>query len=249
LDAYDISAWWDYGLEAGKSFEPQIMEELASTGLVCPIWCTASVNSDWVIREASFGLDNGKLLPARLQEAVLPARFESIQCQDLVGWNGTAESYQLTAFASSIVERLGRPLRPAADKLRALRTLSVLTPLGGEESPNPVVSRLRVERATQMSLGGSVMDLFWNGERLGDVRMGNTIELTAPPGEGELQVGMRHAIGREMSFTEPVQLTLAAGRTTYVRLKLEANLFGFPAINFWLDASPIAQTRGWIRSA
>jgi hypothetical protein len=129
LDAYGLSVWWDYGLEAGKGYEPQIMAELAAAGLVVPIWCAESIRSEWVAKEARYGLENKKLLPARLEAVRPPDPFEPIQAQDLVDWNGAVESFQITALAAAICTHLGKTLTPNADKLRALRALKSLTPI------------------------------------------------------------------------------------------------------------------------
>lgn len=129
LDAYGLTVWWDYGLEAGKGYETQIVTELQAAGLIMPLWCEESIHSVWVAREAKFGLDHEKLLPARLQAVRPPDPFEPIQAQDLVGWDGAVESFQITALAAAICAKLGKALSPAADKLRALRALSSLSPL------------------------------------------------------------------------------------------------------------------------
>lgn len=146
LDAYGLSVWWDYGLAAGKDYEPQIMAELAAAGVIIPLWCEESIHSEWVAKEARFGLDHKKLLPARLQSVRPPDPFEPIQAQDLIGWDGSVESFQITTLAAAICSKLGATLTPAGDKLRAMRALAPLAPLshararGGVAGPAPAAS-------------------------------------------------------------------------------------------------------------
>ena len=159
LDAYSISAWWDYGLEAGREFEPQILSELAAADLICPIWCKESVRSVWVAKEAQFGLDHGKLLPARLEAVEPPTPFASMQAQDLLGWDGSVESHMVIGFASTVARRLNRPLIPLADKLSALRALSPLEPLErSNKSNHPSVEERWL--ALEKSLDVRRLDIF-----------------------------------------------------------------------------------------
>ena len=137
LDAYGITAWWDYGLEAGLEFEPQIMAELEKANLVVPLWCEESVLSEWVAKEAAHGLKRNKLMPARLQSVPPPLDFGHIQSQDLVQWQGTADGYQVIALAHAINQRIGRDFSPQSDKLRALTSLPALNPLNHVDASDP----------------------------------------------------------------------------------------------------------------
>jgi formylglycine-generating enzyme required for sulfatase activity len=129
LIPYEIKAWWDYGLEAGKEYEPEILRKLDESLLVCPLWCQLSIESQWVAREAQAGVDGGKFFPARLQRVTPPDAFEKWQAQDLVGWQGAPDDPRVQAFAVSVLNRLGRPMKLNADLLRGLRALPLLPPL------------------------------------------------------------------------------------------------------------------------
>lgn len=245
LDAYGISAWWDFGLEAGADFEDQIFAELNTASLICPIWCCESIKSKWVFKEASVGIDQDKILPIRLQSVTPPSKFELIQSHDLVDWSGSTESYQITSLASAITNRLGTNLQPIPDKLRVLGSLPALPPLGKDANEESPLATLLIERAKQMSLGATMMDLFWNGERIGEIKRGKSIEFKILSGRGELQLGMRHATEKEMIFSEPLTLTLQEGRTSFVRLKVDKNLYGYPKVNFWVDTNSVAIKKDW----
>ncbi|MEO1324950.1 MAG: TIR domain-containing protein [Pseudomonadota bacterium] len=136
LDSYGISVWWDFGLEAGEEFEPQILAQLRAASLIVPLWCDESIQSQWVMKEAQFGLDNSKMLPARLQSVKPPKPFDRVQAHDLAGWNGSAESVQVLGLATKICERIRKPLKPEMDKLIGLRSFAALDPLPPRISQN-----------------------------------------------------------------------------------------------------------------
>jgi hypothetical protein len=104
---------------------------------------------------------------------------------------------------------------------------------------------LLVERANQLSLGLMTMTLFWNHERVGEVRAGKSVEIKLIPGEGDFQAGMLSPFTRKMYFTQPLRLKLAGDKVTFIRVKADPNLFGWPSINFWVDGNPVPQKAGW----
>jgi len=138
LRAYNVSVWWDYGLEAGESFRAQITGELAKARIVSPLWCAQSVVSKWVAMEAELGKD--KLVPARLQKVRPPQAFEAIQAADLIGWDGAIGHPRVVAFVRKICERLGKPPHAPTDMIEELTDLRALTPLPEVEgaAPGPV---------------------------------------------------------------------------------------------------------------
>lgn len=136
MDAYGFSVWWDYGLEAGKNFEPQILEQLSTASLIIPMWCEESITSEWVVREAEYGLNQQKLLPARLQPVRPPVPFDKLQSQDLIEWDGSVESVQIVSLVAAICNKLGKPFKPEPDKLAGLRSLSKIHPLKSLDTPD-----------------------------------------------------------------------------------------------------------------
>jgi tetratricopeptide (TPR) repeat protein len=127
LRAYEVTVWWDYGLEAGESYRSQIMTELTNARIVMPLWCAESVQSQWVRMEAELGKD--KLLPARLQKVAPPDSFEAIQAADLIGWDGAVGNPRLQAFVRRVCERLGRQPVVATDMIEELANLPPVQPL------------------------------------------------------------------------------------------------------------------------
>lgn len=179
LRAYEVTVWWDYGLEAGESYRAQIMTELANARIVAPLWCVESVISQWVRMEAEFGKD--KLVPARLQKVAPPDAFEAIQAADLIGWDGAVGSPRVQAFVRRICERLDRASVAPTDMIEELASLPCVTPLP-EIAPAP---------PSTPAVAGTALDYaFWEREwekqRTGiDVAALHAMAATAPPYFGD----------------------------------------------------------------
>jgi formylglycine-generating enzyme required for sulfatase activity len=138
LRAYEVTVWWDYGLEAGESYRAQIMTELAGARIVAPLWCAESIRSQWVHMEAEFGKD--KPLPARLQKVAPPDVFEAIQSADLIGWDGAVGSPRLQEFVRLVCKRLDRPAVATTDMIEELAELPPVNPLPEVGSGAPMAS-------------------------------------------------------------------------------------------------------------
>src|SRR5690348_344527 len=141
LRAYDISVWWDHGLEAGASYADQIMRELGEAKLVIPFWCEESVVSQWVLKEAETG--RAKLLPLRLQRIAPPDAFEAIHSVHMENWNGSILDPVLDEFVRDICDRLGKSSRIAADSKTELSRLPPIKPLKAPRTPPPTRASAR----------------------------------------------------------------------------------------------------------
>ena len=84
LEAAGFSVWWDRQIDAGKSFDRTIEEELSSASCVLVVWSQASVESDWVREEADDGLRRDVLLPVQIDECQIPLGFRRIQAAQLI---------------------------------------------------------------------------------------------------------------------------------------------------------------------
>jgi hypothetical protein len=56
---------------------------------VIVLWSRDSVQSQWARNEADEGQRRGILIPALLDEVVIPLAFRRVQAANLVGWRGT----------------------------------------------------------------------------------------------------------------------------------------------------------------
>ncbi|MEZ5787445.1 MAG: toll/interleukin-1 receptor domain-containing protein [Xanthobacteraceae bacterium] len=86
LERVGVSVWWDERLQLGREFEPPIVEALKEADAILVLWSPASVQSDWVKREALAGLKRDVLIPVLLAEAHLPQEFARVNGVNLKRW-------------------------------------------------------------------------------------------------------------------------------------------------------------------
>jgi COMPASS component SWD3 len=153
LEAHGFDVWWDFGLEAGETYRSQILSELTSAAVVCPLWSEESVKSRWVLMEAEFGKD--KLLPARLQNIRPPDDFEGIHAANLVAWDGRIEDENLQKFIESIRAKV--ELAPSRAKSSLLRTLAQLPHLPPLPKPKPPPTSPRLTEHVAPEFGATLV--------------------------------------------------------------------------------------------
>jgi formylglycine-generating enzyme required for sulfatase activity len=114
LQARGWSVWWDRDLLAGETFRRVIRDEIDKARSLVVLWSAQSVDSDWVIEEASLGKKRKILVPALIDDVELPLGFGSIQTAGLTGWNGDAAAPGFQTLCASIAALIDAP-RPQAD--------------------------------------------------------------------------------------------------------------------------------------
>jgi hypothetical protein len=67
LAAHGWTAWWDWNIPAGARWEAELDAQLDAAGCVVVLWSAESLQSDWVIYEAQFGLRKDKLIQVLLE--------------------------------------------------------------------------------------------------------------------------------------------------------------------------------------
>jgi adenylate cyclase len=132
LRALGYGVWRDDELPAHRSYAEVIEERLASAKAVVVIWSADAVQSQWVRSEANRGRAKGKLVQLALDGARPPMPFDQIQCADLTGWTGGADTpgwrkviaslAELTARADGADAR-GEPASPPAARPHAICVL------------------------------------------------------------------------------------------------------------------------------
>lgn len=81
------NVWWDEDLQAGGRWSEDIDVALRDAACVVVIWSALSVESDWVMQEASYAKYAGTILPVlKDADAALPVPFREIQTPLLVDW-------------------------------------------------------------------------------------------------------------------------------------------------------------------
>lgn len=104
--------WWDRQLPAGRKWRKEICRSLEGVRCIVVLWSRHSVESNYVLAEASFGLHRGILVPVRTEPvSKIPIPFGEIQALDLSGWNRDPEAAVFQALATSVNSALAGTLQ------------------------------------------------------------------------------------------------------------------------------------------
>ena len=131
LESKGYSVAWDRDLLPGPDYSQQIETAVRAARCVVVLWTQESARSRWVREEATMGRDQGKLVPARLEEMELPLGFRLSQTVDLRGWIGDADHPGIQQLEAGIRALLGEtpPPGPAPAKARRwMARLGLLAP-------------------------------------------------------------------------------------------------------------------------
>ena len=97
---YDV--WRDDELPAHRTYGEVIEERLASAKAVLVLWSADAFKSQWVRAEADIAREAGTLVQVTFDGKLPPLPFNQIQCANLNGWDGSADSAEWRKVEGSI---------------------------------------------------------------------------------------------------------------------------------------------------
>jgi TIR domain len=104
-------------------------------------------------------------------------------------------------------------------------------------------SILTLERDMQLSVGGSTLAVMWDGEHIGKIRVGQKARVSIPDRPGSLNFAMN--LNTETpAISDVIKIGHDHGDVT-VRIKFDANLYGYPKISYWLNGRPGEKKLDW----
>jgi len=107
LEATGCSVFWDREVPPGRTWRDYIGQELEQARCMIVLWSKASVASHWVLEEAEVGRERNILVPVRVDDAMPPLGFQSLQAADLSGWDGTPQSPAFKILVAAVKAMLG----------------------------------------------------------------------------------------------------------------------------------------------
>ena len=109
MERQGSSVWWDHDLVPGQNWQRELESAVRQARCVVVLWTRHSVASDWVREEASFAREQGKLIPALLDDVEIPVPFRLIQTADLRDWNGEEDHPGFRELVSGARAHSGTP--------------------------------------------------------------------------------------------------------------------------------------------
>ena len=102
-----LRVWWDPRILSGERFSSVIGKHLAASRCVVVVWSPTSTESDWVLGEATVGLERGCLIPVSIGLAQVPLPFNRLHTLDISGWRGD----RAHPVYQSLVQAISRTLK------------------------------------------------------------------------------------------------------------------------------------------
>lgn len=177
LHMYEFDVWWDSALVAGQEWQAELDDQVKNADVVVPLWCSMSIHSSWVKREAALG--RAKLVPVLIQAVTPPTEFASIQAFDLTNWNGDVRSQKFQELVRLLSTRFNRealssPPPTVVDELASLPATPILPVSDPERSQ--LLSQFRgayvrlnnadFDEAESIDIDSAVSELL--GDNIGD---------------------------------------------------------------------------------
>jgi len=110
LEGLGYTVWWDLEIPPGSRFDRVIQEAVAAASCIVVLWSKHSADSDWVLEEAEEGRARGILVPAVVDDVVIPLGFRRIQAAVLAGWDGRPDHPEAQRLARGVVRMAGPPI-------------------------------------------------------------------------------------------------------------------------------------------
>lgn len=93
LQAHGLDVFWDHELlPSTVPYRVALGQELDRARCVLVLWSHRSVDSEWVLDEATQGKEGGKLVCARIDDVKMPLGFRQLQAADLTAWDGDTQA-------------------------------------------------------------------------------------------------------------------------------------------------------------
>jgi hypothetical protein len=121
LEALGLRVWFDAEMKSGTTFDVEIDRQVRGARAVLVCWSPGAVASDWVRGEATIGRERGVLAAVVLKPCALPAPFNLVHAESMVGGVAGPASAEWLRVLERIGQLVGRPGLAAYEALEASR--------------------------------------------------------------------------------------------------------------------------------
>ena len=166
LEERGWSVWWDTrDIPPGDRFSRVIDDAISRSNVIVVLWSRRSVDSDWVLDEASDGKKRGILVPVLIDDVEIPRGFRQLQHARLVDWYGAEDHPELEKLFDA-VQRLAPPVgRDFANTQRDASSAQRGVPevAAKRRSPGSAVEPPAVNRPINLGFDGPIVNGFPDG--------------------------------------------------------------------------------------
>lgn len=114
LEQLGFDVWWDFDLISGDQFRRVIEKVIDECAAVVVLWSALSRESTFVVDEAAYAKEQGKLCPARIDDCRLPLGFGGDHVVSLRDWDGEMDHEGLQALVRALEHKTGKKARLGA---------------------------------------------------------------------------------------------------------------------------------------
>ena len=155
LENHGWSVWWDPKLRTGEHFDDVIEAALEDAKCAIVMWSKRSTTSRFIKDEATYALNEGKLIPVQIEDAELPFRFANLHTARLVDWDGSPAAPAFRKFVADLEQILETPPATVAEQNKA--------EVSREAKPRQEAERQRHARSRVLWIATSVVVLVGLG--------------------------------------------------------------------------------------
>src|SRR4029079_7687071 len=94
LETRGWSVFWDRRIAYGGNFRAHVREQLDAARCIVVLWSQASLASQFVLDEATEGLNDGRLVPGLIEAVRQPLEFRGLQAADLTDRYGAETAHE-----------------------------------------------------------------------------------------------------------------------------------------------------------
>ncbi len=226
------SVFWDHKIPPGRVWLEVLEEALRGSKCVIVAWSRHSINSRWVKREATEGLDRNILVPVLLDSVDPPFGFRDIQAADISGWSGNSGHpgfESLIAAVQRVLELSGQVSNGIGDSPKpdvGPASVQEIKPGTGTHW-----NRRRIlAAACSTAVAGGIAGVFWYRRRpLISIPSGSTRRIVRRRGPWSVATQLPHGF-----YLNPrsgiVHVVLMSGRIGHVASIREAALQAIPML-------------------
>jgi hypothetical protein len=109
LKREQLDVWWAEDLQCGAEWNQELDEKFATASCIIVLWSPESMQSRWVMHEASTALIRQVYAPVRIELCEIESPFDRHQATDVLNWDGQSPHPGIEALLTRVRSLLPLP--------------------------------------------------------------------------------------------------------------------------------------------